>query len=60
MASIHTTLVVFVAVLLLAPGMILSIPPGPNKKWLFGGQVTFLNGLVHAAVIAGIVFLFAQ
>jgi hypothetical protein len=60
MASIHTTRVVFVVALLLAPGMILSIPPGPNKKWLFGGQVTFLNALIHAGVIAGIVFLFGQ
>lgn len=60
MASVQTTLVVFVVALLLAPGMVLSIPPGPNKKWLFGGQVTFLNALIHAAVIAGVVFLFAQ
>lgn len=60
MASIHTTFVVFLAALLLAPGMLISIPPGPNKKWLFGGQVTFMNGLIHAVVIAAVVFYFGQ
>lgn len=56
----HTTLLTLVCVFLLAPGMLVSLPPGPNKKWLFGGQVTFLNGLIHATIIAGIVFLFGQ
>lgn len=60
MASVYTTLLVLVTALLLAPGLVVSIPPGPNKKWLFGGQVTFLNALIHAAVVAGIVFLFGQ
>ena len=60
MASVQTTITVLVAALLLAPGLIVSIPPGPNKKWLFGGQVTFLNALVHAAVVAAVVFYFGQ
>lgn len=60
MATLHTTLLTLVIVFLLAPGMIVSFPPGPNKKWLFGGQVTFMNALVHASLIAAIVFYFGQ
>lgn len=45
---------------LLAPGVLLSIPPGPNKKWLLGGQVTWTNAIVHAGVIGLIVYYFAQ
>jgi hypothetical protein len=52
--------VVFVAAFLLAPGVILSLPPGPNKKWVFGGQVTWVNAAVHAAVIAAVVFFLGQ
>lgn len=57
MASTFLTLIL---AFLLAPGMLISLPPGPNKKWLMGGQVTFFNALVHASLIAGIVFYFGQ
>jgi len=60
MASVQTTMIVVLAAFALAPGVLLSIPPGPNKKWLFGGQVTWTNALVHALVIGGVVYLFAQ
>jgi hypothetical protein len=39
-------------ILLLIPGVLLSLPPGPNKKWVMGGQVTWTNALVHAVAIA--------
>lgn len=39
-------------ILLLTPGVLLSLPPGPNKKWVMGGQVTWTNAIVHAVVIA--------
>ena len=51
---------VITAVFLLAPGVFLSIPPGPNKKWLMGGQVTWTNAIVHAFVIGAVVYYFAQ
>lgn len=60
MASVQTAMIMGAAAFFLAPGVVLSIPPGPNKKWLFGGQVTWTNAIVHAAVIAGIVYYFAQ
>jgi hypothetical protein len=60
MASIQTVIIVAVASFLLAPGLLVSIPPGPNKKWVLGGQVNWTNAAVHAVVIAGIVYLFAQ
>lgn len=60
MASAYTSFLTLVLAFLLAPGMLLSLPPGPNKKWLMGGQVTFLNALVHASVIAALVFYFGQ
>ena len=52
--------IVMLSVFLLSPGVLLSIPPGPNKRWVMGGQVTWTNAAVHAAVIGAIVFLFAQ
>lgn len=60
MASMQTTGLVVVAAFLLAPGVILSIPPGPNKLWFFGGQVTWTNALVHSLVIGAVVYYFAQ
>lgn len=60
MASAQTTGIVVLAVFLLAPGVLLSIPPGPNKKWIMGGQVTWTNAIIHALVIGGIVYYFAQ
>ena len=36
----------------LMPGVVFSIPPGPNKKWIMGQQVTWLNAVVHAVVIS--------
>lgn len=46
--------------LLLTPGLIISIPPGPNKQWLFGGQVTMINAIVHAVVFAIVSYYFVQ
>lgn len=60
MASMQTVGLIVVLVFLLAPGVILSIPPGPNKKWIMGGQVTWTNSFVHALVIGVLVYLFAQ
>lgn len=60
MASVQTAMVVGIAAFLLAPGVLLSIPPGPNKKWLLGGQVTWTNSLVHAVVIGVVVYYFVQ
>lgn len=60
MASMQTVGVVVLAAFLLAPGVILSIPPGPNKKWIMGGQVTWTNSFVHALVVGAVVYLFAQ
>jgi len=60
MAAITTVGLVVVLVTLLSPGVILSIPPGPNGQWIRGGQVTFLNAFVHACVIGGIIYYFAQ
>ena len=60
MASVQTTGLVVIAAFLLAPGVLLSIPPGPNKKWFLGGQVTWTNAIVHALVIGAIVYYFAQ
>jgi hypothetical protein len=45
---------------LLTPGVFISIPPGPNKKWLFGGQTTWFNSAIHAVVIGIVVFYFVQ
>jgi hypothetical protein len=60
MASVQTAMMVGIIAFLLAPGVLLSIPPGPNKKWLLGGQVTWTNALVHAVVIGIVVYYFAQ
>jgi hypothetical protein len=60
MVSTKTLLVVFGAAFLLAPGVLISIPPGPNKWWFLGGQVTWLNAFVHAVVIAAMVFYFGE
>ena len=60
MASVSTAVTVALIAFFLTPGVFISIPPGPNKKWLFGGQVTWVNSLVHAAVIGGAVYLFVQ
>ena len=60
MASIQTVGIVALCAFLLSPGVLLSIPPGPNKRWVMGGQVTWTNAAVHAGVIAAIVFFFGQ
>lgn len=60
MASIGTTVTAAVLMFLLTPGVILSIPPGPNRLWLFGGQVTWTNAIVHAVVFAIAVYYFVQ
>ena len=60
MASIQTAVMVGVVAFLLAPGVLISIPPGTNKTWLLGGQVTWTNAIVHAGVIGIIVYYFAQ
>ena len=58
MASIAITLVITAIMVALTPGMLISVPPGPNKLWLFGGQVTWTNMLVHAALFAIIIYYF--
>ena len=45
-------LVQIALILLLIPGVLVSLPPGPNKKWIMGGQVTWTNAIVHAVAIA--------
>jgi len=60
MATITTVMIVVVLVTCLAPGVFISIPPGPNGKWFGGGQVTFLNALIHACLIGGIVYYFGE
>ena len=41
-----------IVIFALMPGVFFSIPPGPNKKWIMGQQVTWLNALVHAIIIS--------
>jgi hypothetical protein len=60
MASVSTAVMVAVIGFLLTPGVFISIPPGPNKKWLFGGQTTWFNSAIHAVVIGIVVFYFVQ
>ena len=58
MASIATALIITAIMVALTPGMLISVPPGPNKLWLFGGQVTWTNMLVHAVLFAIIIYYF--
>jgi len=60
MAAITTVGLVVILVTLLTPGILLSLPPGPNGQWIRGGQTTFMNAFVHACVIGAIVFYFAE
>jgi hypothetical protein len=60
MAAITTVGLIVVLVTLLSPGVLLSIPPGPNGQWIRGGQVTFLNSFIHACLIGGIIYYFAE
>lgn len=47
-----------VVMFLLTPGVIISIPPGPNKLWITGGQVTWSNAVVHALVFGIVAYYF--
>lgn len=60
MASVSAAVTIAIIAFFLTPGLLISIPPGPNKKWISGRQVTWLNAAVHAAVIGGVAFLFVQ
>lgn len=60
MANVAQAGIVAVLVFFLTPGMIISVPPGPNKLWVRGGQVTTMNALIHAALVGFIVYLFVQ
>ncbi len=60
MASVQTAITVGIIAFLLSPGVLISIPPGPNKKWLLGGQVTWTNAAVHAVVIGLVAYYFVQ
>ena len=60
MASIQTVGLVVIAMFLLTPGLFISIPPGGNKIWFMGGQVTFMNSAIHACVVGAIVYYFGQ
>jgi hypothetical protein len=60
MASLYTALVAVIASFLLGAGVIISIPPGPNKSWLFGGQVTWTNAFIHSLVIGAVVLFMGQ
>lgn len=60
MASIGTVVLLVAFMIVLTPGMIVSVPPGPNKLWLFGGQVTWKNMLVHAVLFGLVVYYFVQ
>lgn len=55
------TVVMLAAIMFaLTPGVLISIPPGPNRLWLFGGQVTWTNAIVHAVVFGVVVMYFVQ
>jgi hypothetical protein len=58
MASIVVTGILGALMFALTPGVFISIPPGPNRLWLFGGQVTTFNAMVHAVVFSLIVLYF--
>lgn len=60
MASIGTVVILVAFMIVLTPGMIVSVPPGPNKLWLFGGQVTWTNMIVHAILFGLAVYYFIQ
>lgn len=60
MASVGTAVILGAIMFALTPGVLISIPPGPNRLWLFGGQVTWTNAIVHAVVFAIIVMYFVQ
>jgi hypothetical protein len=60
MASVGTAGMLAVIMFALTPGVLISIPPGPNRRWLFGGQVTWTNAIVHAVVFAVVVMYFVQ
>ncbi len=54
------TLKLGLLMLLLTPGLIISIPPGPNKLWITGRQVTWTNAIIHAVVFSLLVHYFVQ
>jgi|LakMenE01Jun11ns_1017448.scaffolds.fasta_scaffold6598649_2 hypothetical protein len=58
MASIGSALTLAVIMFVLTPGVIISIPPGPNKLWITGGQVTWSNAIVHSLVFAMVAYYF--
>ena len=60
MASAGTAGMLAAIMFALTPGVFISIPPGPNRRWLFGGQVTWTNAIVHAVVFAVVVMYFVQ
>jgi len=60
MAAITTVALIVVLVTLLSPGVLVSIPPGPNGQWIRGGQSTFLNSFIHGCLIGAIVFYFSE
>lgn len=60
MASTGTATMLAAIMFALTPGVLISIPPGPNRLWLFGGQVTWTNAVVHAIVFGVVVMYFVQ
>ena len=60
MASVGTAIILGALMFALTPGVLISIPPGPNRLWTFGGQVTWTNAIVHAVVFALVVTYFVQ
>jgi hypothetical protein len=60
MASITTVATAMVLMFLLTPGVLISIPPGPNRRWVFGGQVTWTNAIVHSFVFGLAIYYFVQ
>lgn len=58
MASMGSALTLAVLMFVLTPGVIISIPPGPNKLWITGGQVTWSNAVVHALVFGIVAYYF--
>ena len=60
MASAGTAGMLAAIMFALTPGVFISIPPGPNRRWLFGGQVTWTNAIIHAIVFDVVVMYFVQ